>query len=98
MSRPIVPVLNGVPEPAVGAAPALAAFQEQIAADPDDDQLVLAAYALACATGDRPAAEKLLARWQQLKLSRPRAPGFSDDPNNTTEARTKSLARFLPKA
>ena len=95
MSRPTVPVLRGAPAPAKDAAAALAAFQERIAVDPDDDDLVLIAYALACSVADRDQAEKLLARWQQLKRSQPRAPGFWDDPNSTLEVRTKSLASML---
>ena len=98
MSRPIVPVLRGVPKPKVGVAEALLAFNERIREDPDDSELVLAAYALACSAGEWQHAEILLERWQQLERSKPRKPGFSDNAGSGIEARTKSLKSFLPSA
>tara|TARA_R110002072_G_scaffold291959_1_gene460334 strand:+ start:30786 stop:31607 length:822 start_codon:yes stop_codon:yes gene_type:complete len=98
MSRPIVPVLRGVPEPKVGAAEALLAFNERMAEDPEDGGLVLAAYALACSAGERRHAETLLQRWLLLERSKPRSPGFSDDAAGGTEARIQSLKSFLPPA
>ena len=96
MSRPIVPVLRGVPEPQTGVSEALVAFNERIDEDPEDGSLVLAAYALACAAGERRHAEVLLERWQQLERSKPRSPGFSDDGGSGMAVRLKSLRAFLP--
>lgn len=98
MSRPIVPVLRGVPEPTSGVVDALLAFNERIAEDPDDGDLVLAAYALACSAGERRHAEMLLASWLQLERSKPRQPGFADNGGGGIDARTKSLQSFLPPA
>ena len=42
-------------------------------------------------------AEQLLASWQRLKRSQPRPIGFQDDPEQTIDARIKSLSSLLPK-
>ena len=98
MSRPIVPVLRQVPKPKVGAVEALRAFKERIREDPDDSELVLAAYALACSASEWRQAEALLERWQQLERSKQRNSGFSDNAGSGIEARIKSLKSFLSPA
>lgn len=97
MTRPIAPVLHGVPTPGLGGLDALQAYQELIAQDPEDEQFIIAAYALACSVGEREQAEQLLASWQRLKRSQPRPIGFQDDPEQTIDARIKSLSSLLPK-
>ena len=97
MTRPIVSVLHGVPTPGLGGADALKAYLELIVQDPEDEQLVIAAYALACSLGEREQAEELLASWQHLKRSEPNLIGFQDDPDRTLDARFRSLSSLLPK-
>ncbi|MCA8963242.1 MAG: hypothetical protein H6838_13420 [Planctomycetes bacterium] len=63
--RPVTYSLRGVPEPRTDAAAALAAYGELLQADPDDDVLLLQAFALACDLGDRSAADGLLDRWSK---------------------------------
>ncbi len=97
MTRPIVSVLHGVPTPGLGGIDALKAYRELIAQDPEDEQLIIAAYALACSVGEREQAEQLLASWQWLKRSEPSLIGFQDDPGQALDARIKSLSNLLPK-
>ncbi len=77
--RSVVPVLRGVPEPATDTAGALGVYRELVAAADRDPALVLDAFALACATGDRGLAEEWLARWTELtEAERANASAFPD--------------------
>jgi len=96
MSKPVVTVLRGVPAPATEAEGALAAYRQRLAADPEDEDVLLAAYALACKTGPREAAEELLQQWQTLKEGQ-RTSAFGDS-QETPAQRAKLLAQFLPKS
>ncbi|HEB54112.1 MAG TPA: hypothetical protein ENI87_12740 [bacterium] len=97
VNRAIKPVLRGVPMPATGAAPALAAYRALIAeaGDEADPDLVLDAFALACRIGARAVAEHLLDRWQALMAGRRRS-GFEDDPSAAPTLRAELLRTFLP--
>ena len=76
-SKPVVTVLRGVPVPVEDAAGALAAYREQLNADPGDEDVLLATYALACSVGERAEAERLLAQWIELKAGESSS-GFED--------------------
>lgn len=96
MSRPVVTVLRGVPAPAESAEGALAAYRDRLAADPGNEDVLLATYALACVVGGRAEAERLLNQWTELK-SGASTTGFGDNPADTPAARAKVLAGFLPQ-
>jgi hypothetical protein len=67
--RQVVSVLRGVPAPLTDARLALAAHEELLAERPDDRAWLLDAFALACAVGERAAAEDLLRRWSALEAA-----------------------------
>jgi hypothetical protein len=98
LNRPIEPVLHGVPAPAESAEGALAAYTELLRSNPDDEDLLLAAYALACAVGDRAQAVRWLEQWREVQRSLPPEAGFRDDPSDSREAHSKALEGFLPAA
>lgn len=83
LSRPIVPVLRGVPEPARSvdgayeACAGLLAERARLGVDAGD-LLLRETFALACASGRRAQALELLERWRQEQASR--SVTFSDDP------------------
>lgn len=68
--RPVVPMLRGVPDPAVDGAGALQVYTTLLTQQGDDEQWLLDAYALACAGGKRAAAEAFLQRWSALDAAR----------------------------
>jgi len=95
MSKPIVTVLRGVPAPVEDLRGALAAYREQLRADPGDEAVLLATFALACSAGDRAGAERLLSQWLELKVGEVSG-GFGDRPEQNPRDRAKLLAGFLP--
>jgi len=64
--RGIGSVLRGVPEPAADKAGAFRAMEQLLSEQPNDAELVLDAFVLACSAGRRADAERLLARWRAL--------------------------------
>jgi hypothetical protein len=90
--RPVVSVLRGVPEPLLDAAAALRAHEAMLPTACDEEPMLLDSYALACAIGDRAAAEALLERWAGLAAQRSRS--FPDSPGLDVDA----LRRLLPAA
>lgn len=64
--RGLESVLRGVPEPRDDAAGALAALLALQQRAPEDPELVLDAFALACHLGRREVAERLIERWSAL--------------------------------
>lgn len=95
MRKPVVTVLRGVPAPVDDAKGALLAYRERLRADPEDEGVLLATYALACSAGERAAAERVLARWVKLK-SEAASAGFADISAAQIQARAEVLAGFLP--
>lgn len=61
--RAVVPVLRGVPTPAADPAGALQAYEGLLALRPQDSDLMLDAFALACDLARRETAEGWLRRW-----------------------------------
>jgi tellurite resistance protein len=95
MRKPVVTVLRGVPAPVDNAKGALLAYRERLRADPEDEGVLLATYALACSAGERAAAERVLAMWVKLK-SEAASAGFADISAAQIQARAEVLAGFLP--
>lgn len=91
MTRPVVPVLRGVPEPAAGAQGALAALRAQLEDRPDDPGVLLDAFALACRVGERGAAEQLLQRWRAASTAR-----AGTDGEGRQQAQAAAMRRMLP--
>lgn len=100
LSRPVVPVLRGVPAPRQDAVGALGALRDQLSARPRDREMLLSAYALACRVGDRAGAERLLSRW--VAAGREDGAGgsgaFRDRDEVPLAARADVLRRLLPEA
>lgn len=92
--RPVVPVLRGVPTPRRDAAGALRAYLDLLADRPAEQELLLDAYALACALPRRSVAEELLARWLEIDAAvRRQQQMFPElEPGTSAEA----LERLLP--
>lgn len=83
--------LIDVPAPVDDLPGALACHLELLTTRPDDQELLLDAFALACRAGERATATALLQRWQAAAVPGV-PPPFSDTPQLTTEL----LARLLP--
>jgi hypothetical protein len=98
MARPIVPLLSGAPSPVVNAVGALGAYRDLLAASPDDEDSLLAAYGLACSLGRRAEAEQFLGAWRKLIASQQGGAGFDDQASITVKQRAQLLAGFLPPA
>lgn len=96
MNRPVVPVLRGVPEPVTDAEGALRALRAQLEARPEDDVLLLDAFALACRLGERELASELLQRWQVVAQAEVGESGFATDPGSAPQRRAELFRRLLP--
>ena len=96
MNRPVVPVLRGVPEPVTDAEGALKALRAQLEARPEDDVLLLDAFALACRLGERELASELLQRWQVVAQAEVGESGFATDPGSAPQRRAELFRRLLP--
>ena len=97
MTRPVVPVLRGVPAPSVDAPGALAALRERLAQRPDDPGLLLDAFALACRLGDRLEAAGLLRRWRGAAAERASAPEAGADVGAELDRQAAAFGRMLPR-
>jgi len=95
LSRPVVPVLRGVPEPREDAEGALAALRALLVERPEDPVLLLNAFALACRLGYRSVAEPLLERWGVAAADASSA--FGDDPGAPRGREVTTLRRLLPR-
>jgi hypothetical protein len=71
--RAVVPVLRGVPEPKDDAVGSLALFQQLVNERPDDRELLLDAFALACRASRRDEALGLARQWQAADAAEPGA-------------------------
>lgn len=92
--RPVVPVLRGVPAPLGDGVAALEAHVRLLQEHPADRTLLEDAFALACATGDRAQAERLLDQWADATAAaRQAAEMFPDGPPQLTP---DILRRLLP--
>lgn len=96
MDRVVVPVLRGVPEPAVDAGGALLAHEALLTRHGEDAAWLLDAYALACALGQREVALGLLRRWGEHEALRRPVGSFPDAPREGLTA--EILRRLLPPA
>ncbi|MCK5945189.1 MAG: hypothetical protein KAI24_24585 [Planctomycetes bacterium] len=96
MSRSVVPVLRGAPEPVVDVAGALTALREQLEQRPEDTVLLLEAFALACRADDRALAVELLERWLQVAEAEFGTSGFATDPDAAPRRRAEAMRRMLP--
>lgn len=76
--RPIVAVLRGVPPPQRDAKEALSAHRTLLTKGAPERRVLLDSFALACAVGDRPAAEELLQQWSAATAELALNP-FADD-------------------
>ncbi len=85
--------LKGVPAPVESLEGSLAFHLELLERFPKDAMLVLDAFVLACAKGDRDLAGRLLRRWRELEVDAP-APGPFDDDNRPPTA--EQLIRLVP--
>jgi hypothetical protein len=84
--------LIGVPAPVDDLQGALACHLDLLGDRPEDPELLLDAFALACRAGDRGVAESLLQRWVAATRALEAAAPFSDVPQLTPEL----LRRLLP--
>jgi hypothetical protein len=85
--------LTGVPEPVEGVVGALAWHEERLGERPEDADLMLDTFALACTAGERAKADRLLHRWSTLVSVRATsAAPFTDPPRLLPEM----LQRMLP--
>lgn len=90
-SKQLAAVLRGVPEPLADRAAALQ-VHESLCEAHVDEQLLVDAFTLACVSGDRSRAQRLLARYSALPRST--APGAVESAEPRLDARF--LQRFLP--
>ncbi|MAD32761.1 MAG: hypothetical protein CMJ88_03255 [Planctomycetes bacterium] len=97
MTRPVVPVLQGVPSPVTDAGGALAALGERLGERPEDAGLLLSSFALACRVGDRSEADRLLDRWQAVASAAAGSAGFAADTDKAVAARAEVFRRLLPR-
>jgi hypothetical protein len=65
--RPIVPVLRGVPKPVAGVDGALGLHQQLLRDRPEDTELLLSTFALACRAGRREAAQAYAQQWFEVE-------------------------------
>jgi len=84
--------LRGVPDPVDDAVGALGCYRELLQERPDDEELLLGAFALACRTGDRGIAFDLLQRWNVAHQPLPAVAPQLDAPRLTPDI----LMRLLP--
>lgn len=94
--RQIVSVLRGVPAPLTDARLALAAHEALLAERPDDRAWLLDAFALACAIGERAAAEGLLQRWSASTGAEPLRAQSPAGGGDAGELTADVLRRLLP--
>lgn len=97
MTRPVEPVLRGVPAPVQDAGGALAAMIARLGDRQADAGSLLAAFALACHVGDRLEAERLLGRWQAIESDAAGPGGFAADTDRSTAARAEVFRRLIPR-
>jgi hypothetical protein len=92
--RPVTSVLRGVPGPADDARGALTTLRGFLADAPDDTDLMLDCFALACRGGERAVAEELLQQWSEATVAaRRQQEQFPEEGVHLTPA---ILARMLP--
>ena len=85
--------LTGVPQLVEGVAGALHWHEERLGERPEDPELMLDTFALACSAGERAKADRLLQRWTTLVSVRATSDApFSDPPRLLPEM----LQRMLP--
>jgi hypothetical protein len=85
--------LTGVPSPVDGVVGAMAFHERLLEQHPENRDLLLDTFALACAAGERAKAERLLARWvESSSVTATAAAPFSDPPRLLPEM----LQRMLP--
>lgn len=92
--RTVVPVLRGVPEPALDAPAALRVHQELLGRHGEDREWLLDAYALACGLGQREAAQALLRRWAEQEARQRAVSTFADE--RAEVLTVEVLRRLLP--
>lgn len=85
--------LRGVPAPVESLDGSLAFHLELLERFPKDAMLLLDAFVLACAKGDRELARSLLRRWRDLDAAAPATGPFDDDNRPPTVAQ---LMRLIP--
>ncbi len=93
--RPVTYTLRGVPVPQTDPAGALAACRELLQASPEDEVLLLQAFALACDLGDRSVAATLLDQWSEVTEAMRRAQELFPEAEGLTPA---ILTAMLPPA
>jgi hypothetical protein len=97
--RVVVPVLRAVPAPVDDALGALRLHQRLVAERPDDRELLLDAFALACRAGQREEALVLAQQWQAADARERAATGtFADDAGSPALLDFGVLERLLPAA
>lgn len=91
--RPIVAVLRGIPPPQRDAKEALVAHRTLLTKGAPERRVLLDSFALACAVGDRAAAEELLQQWSVATAELAKNPFADDGKDGITP---EVLQRLLP--